>query len=105
MSQDEKPETSDIIDPDAEVKSRRDFLIGLGKWSKVIVGSALLGGCYTYGGGGWINGRGYNSGWINRRGGGWVNGRGGWVNRRHGHGGGGWVNRRGGGGRSWANRR
>ena len=105
MSHDEKSERGEITDPDAELKSRRDFLISLGKWSQVIVGSALLGGCYTYGGGGWINGRGYNSGWINRRGGGWVNGRGGWVNRRHGHGGGGWVNRRGGGGRSWANRR
>ncbi len=99
MSQDEKPEKSDIIDPDAELTSRREFLIGLGKWSKVIVGSALLGGCYTYGG----------TGWINRRGGGWINGRGygggGWVNRRHNYrGGGGWVNRRG-GGRSWVNRR
>jgi len=98
MSQDEKPEKNDCSDPDAKLKSRRDFLIGLGKWSKVIVGSALLGGCYTYGG----------TGWINRRGGGWVNGRGygggGWVNGRGYRGGGGWVNRRG-GGRSWANRR
>jgi hypothetical protein len=98
MSQDEKPEKSDIIDPDAELTSRREFLIGLGKWSKVIVGSALLGGCYTYGGTGWINRRG---GWINGRG----YGGGGWVNRRHNYrGGGGWVNRRG-GGRSWVNRR
>jgi hypothetical protein len=83
---------------DAELQGRRDFLIGLGKWSKVIIGGALLTGCYTYGG----------TGWINRRGGGWINGRGygggGWINGRNYHGAGGWVNRRG-GGRSWINRR
>ncbi len=89
-----KNESDEIETPSAEddLQSRRDFLIGLKKWSKAVIGGAVaatvLGGTP----------RDASAGWINRRGGGrrsWLNGRGG--------GGGGWVNRRGGGG--WLNRR
>jgi hypothetical protein len=103
---------------------RRDFLIGLKKWSKIVVGGALLSGALTgpeesagawvnrWGGGGswgnggggwgnrggsWGNSGGWNNGggWSNR-GGSWGNGSGGWGN-----GGGGWGN---GGGGAWVNR-
>ncbi|MDS4041111.1 MAG: hypothetical protein RKP20_08055 [Candidatus Competibacter sp.] len=109
---------------------RRTFLRGLGKWSQVVIGSALLGGALTestpahawaaargYGGsaavgarGGWVNRYG-GGGWANRAGGGgaWVNGGGGyryggggWING--GGGGAGWINRYGGGGAAWVNR-
>jgi len=86
-----------------EIRSRRQFLQGVGKWSGAAITAAVAGtwlgsgpeaqaGVWVNRRGGWLNGGG---GWINRRGGG-----GSWVNR----GGGGWVNRRGGGG-SWVNRR
>lgn len=110
MSQQKQPEEVENETEESEMKSRREFLIGLGKWSKVIIGGAVFGGLLTVdkeaqawvnrrGGGGWVNRRGYGGG-----GGRWINGRGygggGWANAR---GGGGWANRRGGG--SWANRR
>ena len=120
MDHPEQPEESEIDKPWRELKSRREFLIGLGKWSKVVIGSAVFGELLTTdkeaqawvngrSGGGWINRRGYGGGgWINNRGyygGGWINNRGyygggSWANAR---GGGGWANRRGGG--SWVNRR
>jgi len=74
------------------LQSRRDFLIGLGKWSRVVVAGAVLGAGvvltdkpaqagwlnrrgYGYGGSGWLNNRG-GGGWWNQRGGlGWLNGR------------------------------
>jgi hypothetical protein len=62
---------------------RRDFLLGLGRWSKVVIGAAVFGGLAA-------TGSAVQAGsWVNRRGGG-----GGWIN---GSGGGGWINRRGGG--------
>jgi hypothetical protein len=78
------------------LQSRRDFLIGLGRWSKIVIGAALLGGTAT-------EAPDAEAGaWVNRRGG---FGGGGWINNRYG-GGGAWVNRRGGyGGGAWANRR
>ena len=112
------PEQSDAPGVD---ERRRTFLRGLGKWSQVVIGGALLGRALTestpahawaaargYGGsaavgarGGWVNRYG-GGGWANRAGGGgaWVNGGGGgWIN-----GGGGWINRYGGGGAAWVNR-
>lgn len=88
-----------------EIRSRRQFLQGVGKWSGAAITAAVAGAWVGSGpeaqAGAWINRRGgwYNRGgsWVNRRGGG-----GGWINGRGG--GGGWVNRRGGGG-SWVNRR
>lgn len=107
-----------------ESDGRRSFLIGLGKWSGVLVTSTVAGGwlypdrnaeAWIRRGGSWINRRGYGGGgWINGRGyrggGGWINGRGygggSWINGRNYYGGGGsWVNRRGGGGAGWINRR
>ena len=94
-----------------ELNSRRSFLIGMGRWSKIVIGAAVFGGLAlpeSDAEAGWINRRGGGGGgWVNRHGGGgggWVNRHGGgWVNR---HGGGGWVNRHGGGGGgSWINRR
>lgn len=79
---------------DEEQRRRRDFLLGLGRWSKVVIGAAILGGLASHGtqvqAGSWVNRRG---GWING-GGGWINGSGGggsWANRR---GVGGWINGR-----------
>lgn len=74
---------------DPEAQSRRAFLVGLGRWSKVVIGAAVFGGLAA----GTTQAE---AAWINRRGG-WINGVGG--------GGAGWINRRGGGGGSWINRR
>jgi hypothetical protein len=124
------PEAEDA--PAPELQHRRQFLIGLGKWSQAVIAGATFGAAAlgagrdagawlnSRGGGGWINGNGgwINGGatWINGGGswinnGGWVNNAGNWVNRAggggwingFGRGGAGWVNRRGGGG--WVNRR
>ena len=84
---------------DASDADRREFLVGLGKWSTVVI-AAVVGGALLHSAaeGGWLNSRG-----------GWINGAGGWVNARTGgvgwvnSGGGGWVNSRGGGG--WLNAR
>lgn len=97
MAQQEQPEEVENKTAESELKSRREFLIGLGKWSKVIIGGAVFGGLLA------VDNE--AQAWINRRGGGgWINNRryygGSWANAR---GGGGWANRRGGG--SWANRR
>lgn len=90
-----------------ELKSRRDFLRSLGRWSGIIIGGAALGGIVgptdaagwvNGGGAAWVNGRGGGAGWVNRAvgGGTWVNRTGGWVNAA------GWVNRAGG---AWVNTR
>lgn len=63
--------------------SRREFLKGLKKWSKVVIASAV---------GITVANKADAASWVNRYGGG------GWVN----HGGGSWINRRGLGG--WVNR-
>ena len=122
MAKDDKLEPTEELLDEEELVSRRDFLVGLGKWSKIVIGLALLGGTLALpendaaargfawgnrggggswgnrGGGGWANRYG-GGGWGNIGGGGWGNrGGGGWGNR----GGGGWGNR---GGGSWANRR
>ena len=108
MSKDEKLMNSDPDGEVCDIEERRSFLIGLGKWSKVIVGGALFGGLMSveqdaYARGAWINRRGGGGGY--RGGGGrWINGRGGYRGGSAARGyGGSWVNRRGGGG--WVNRR
>jgi hypothetical protein len=84
-------ESLDNAAEEQELRSRREFLIGLGKWSRVVIVGAVAGGMAL------VNTP-TQAGWLNRRGAG-----GGWVN---GGGGGGWANRRGGGyGGSWINAR
>jgi len=108
-------------EPKVETIKRRDFLLGLGKWSSAVIGGVLLlgqndsakaGGAWVNRRGGWVNGavaKGGGGAWVNGGGGGgggWVNraGAGGaWVNGGGG-GGAGWVNRRGAGGAGWVNR-
>ena len=85
-----------------ELLKRRDFLIGLKKWSKIVIGGALISGALAAqeaSAGAWVNG---GHAWVNRLlgGGAWVNGGTAWGN--HVGGGGSWGN---GGGGSWANRR
>lgn len=106
----ERVEDANKSDEEKRLLSRRNFLIGLRKWSTIIIGGALLSSVlpqqeasgWVNGRGGWVNGGGGGTaGWVNRAGGGgaawvnksgggsagWVNGRGGWVN------GAGWINR------------
>jgi hypothetical protein len=95
---------------DQEMMDRRGFLSSLGKWSKIVIGGALLGSGLLNAGAekeaeaaGWINrGGGGGRAWANRAGGG-----GAWANRGGGAvvvpGGSAWANRIGGGG-VWANR-
>lgn len=96
------PEEPEVAEPD--LRDRRDFLIGLGKWSKAVIGGVVLGGVMLPGKeaeavgwsnhGNWVNlggggpGWGYGPGW----GGGWYN-RPGWYNRRPRWVNGGWYNR------------
>src|SRR5262249_21913060 len=104
--------------PEPDLVGRRDFLIGLKKWSAAVIGGAVLGAFLVQDeaqGGAWVNNRGgYGGGGRGEPGGGrgdggagrvTVAGGGGgaWVNGRGG-GGGAWVNGRGGGG-AWVNRR
>ncbi len=86
---------------------RRGFLLGLKKWSKIVIGGVVLGGALLNSGtekeaeaAGWINHRGGGGAWANRAGGGGAAvGRGGaWANRAGG--GGAWANRAA----AWANR-
>jgi hypothetical protein len=88
------PAHADNAPDGPETQSRRDFLIGLGKWSRAVIVGAIVGGTA-------VGNKPAQAGvgWLNRRGGGagWVNGRGGY--------GGSWANRRGGFGGSWVNHR
>ena len=89
--QTEVPEQSESgAEEEAQLQTRREFLLSLGKWSKAVIAGAVLGGALSQsvpdaqagawvnrrggdgGGGGWINGHGGGGGWINRRGG-WYN--------------------------------
>lgn len=81
----EEKQTHESLNED--LLSRRDFFVGLKKWSKIVIGGALVGTAMIY------PATEAEAGWLNRRGGGgWVNGRGGgWLNRR---GIGGWINAR-----------
>ena len=77
-----------------DLQSRRDFLIGVGNWSRAVIVGAVAGGAL-------LTNRPAQAGWLNRRGGrggGWINGKGGsggsWANRRGGGWGGSWINNR-----------
>jgi hypothetical protein len=82
--------------------TRRDFLIGLQKWSKIVIASVVLGGALgteeTEKGktDTWVNRRGSwgNNRWSNASGQGWYNSGERWYN------GAGWYN----GGSNWENR-
>ncbi len=108
MSDEKKPELEASEPTEQDLKTRRDFLKSLGRWSAIVIGAAALGGMMpAEEAAGWVNG---SVGWVNARGGwinggrAWINGGGGgaaWVNRSGGSAG--WVNRSGGG--AWVNRR
>ena len=108
MSDTPTKKENNIVNGDCDspqLRSRREFLNSLGRWSAIVIGGAALGGviaptesaAWVNGGGAWVNARGGGGGWANRAGGG-----GAWANRAVG--GGAWVNNRGGGG-AWVNRR
>jgi hypothetical protein len=115
MDNDPKGQQGDDIKGGKEgLMDRRNFLLGLKKWSKIVIGGALLGSALLNsadeteveaagwanraGAGGWANRAGAGGAVVTRGGGAWANraGAGGaWANRA-----GGWVNRGG----SWVNR-
>ena len=99
MKKDETMQEQQQVVEEHELVSRREYLLSLKKWSKVVIGGVVFGGLLAGSNqnaeAGWVNRRG---GWINGGGGGWGNGGGGsWGNG----GGGGWHN---GGGGGWVNR-
>jgi len=88
-----QPQTDSGDHEEREIQSRRDFLLGLGKWSQAVIVGAVAGGALL------TQRPAQAASWLNRRGGrgaGWINGGGGgsWANRRGGGWGGSWVNRR-----------
>ena len=89
-----EPEPTGNAAEEQELRSRREFLIGLGKWSRAVIVGAVAGGAM-------LAEKPAQAGWLNRRGccrgGSWVDGGGGggsWANRNGGGWGGSWVNRR-----------
>ena len=103
-------QNEEVSENEEELTDRRGFLMSLGKWSKIVIGGALLGSALLNSpeearAAGWANRGGGGGAWANRSGGGgaWANrsGGGAWANRTGG--GGAWANRSGGGG-VWANR-
>jgi len=96
MTDDKEIQNSEDIFTDEEgMLSRRNFLDGLSKWSKIVIGVAVLGGSIitadrkAHAGAGWVNrGIGGGAAWANRGGGAWANRGAAWANR-----GGSWVNR------------
>ncbi len=101
MDKDPKGQQSEgISDKGEELIDRRGFLLGLKKWSKIVIGGALMGSALLNAAtekpaeaAGWANRAGGGGAWANRAGGG-----GAWANRAGG--GGAWANR----GAAWANR-
>jgi hypothetical protein len=100
-------ESGEVGSRKAGLLGRRELLLSLGKWSKIVIGAAIGGGALlaaareaeTYGAA-WANrGGGGGGAWANRGGG----GGGAWANRGGGGGGAAWANRAG-GSAAWANR-
>jgi hypothetical protein len=91
------------VNKEEKLLDRRQFLLGLRKWSMIVIGGAvagseLIGSDQEANAAAWANrGGGGGGAWANRAGGG-----GAWANKAGG-GGGAWANRAGGGG-AWANR-
>jgi hypothetical protein len=84
----------EISSNEKELIDRRSFLISLKKWSKIVIGGALVGSALL------DHGTEIEAGaWANRGGGGGGGGGGAWANRGGG-GGGAWANH---GGGAWAN--
>ncbi len=82
----------DLAAADIKVRERREFLLSLGKWSKVVIGGVLLGGALipSQDAKAWSSGPGGGAGvWYNsgRGWGGWVEGPWNWYNRPR------WYNR------------
>ncbi len=108
MEKEDKGQSNEEIGANEQkMMNRRGFLVGLKKWSKIVIGGVVLGGALLNSGtekeaeaAGWINHRGGGGAWANRAGGGGAAvGRGGaWANRAGG--GGAWANRAA----AWANR-
>ncbi len=99
----EAQDSEEISTGEEKLLSRRNFLDGLGRWSKVVIGATVLGGSLitadheANAGAGWANrGGGGGAAWANRGGGGGAA----WANRGGGGGGAAWANR----GAAWANR-
>ena len=97
----------EISNNEQELMDRRGFLISLKKWSKIVIGGALLGSALLNPGtekeaeaAAWANrGGGGGAAWANRAGGG-----GGAAVVKPAGGGAAWANRAGAGGAAWANR-
>jgi hypothetical protein len=101
MDKDIKGQQGDeISNNEQELTDRRGFLIGLKKWSKIVIGGALVGGALL------DPGREKEAlGWVNRGGGAaWANHAGGSAAVVKPGGSAAWANRVGGGGAAWANR-
>jgi hypothetical protein len=101
MDTDIKEQQDEMISANEQaLLDRRGFLLSLKKWSKIVIGGALVGGALLDPGrereaAAWVN-RGGGGAWANRGGGGaWANRGPSWANR-----GPSWANR----GASWANR-
>ncbi len=93
-------QSEEISKNEQELLDRRGFLLGLKKWSKIVIGGALVGGALLDPGRekeavAWVN-RGGGAAWANHAGGGAA------VVRPGGSAA--WANRAGGGGAAWANR-
>ena len=103
MDTDIKEQQDEVISANEQaLLDRRGFLLSLKKWSKIVIGGALVGGALLDPGrereaAAWVN-RGGGGAWANRAGGGgaaWANRGPSWANR-----GASWANR----GPVWANR-
>lgn len=94
-----RPQDAGTIEP--EQRERRNFLLGLGKWSKAVIGGVVMGGLLAPGRDaqaqtlGWANSNNGDNTWVNFGGGNWGWGPGwgmGWNNWPRQWNNGGWLN-------------